>query len=399
MTAVGTEQRRAGGARGDWGRGELDRLEHERAESLGFGPLQPLFEDPSLTDVYVNAPDEVWTDGPEGLRRTEVRFDSDDAVAALAVRVIGAAGRRLDAGHPCTDVQTRQGYRVHAVLPPISPGHVLLSIRRQPEYRPGFSQLQRAGLCGQELADLLRAVVRARLGFLISGSTGTGKTTLLNALLGLCPAEERIVMIEDSAELAPDHPHAVGLQTRPPNAEGAGGIGLTELIRQSLRMGPDRIVLGEVRGEEVKDLLTALNTGHEGGGGTIHANSAAAVSSRLLALGALAGMSPEAVDLQAATAVDVVIHLERTAAGRRVAQLGMLLPDERRRVRVLDAATEDERRILRPGPAWDELVRRLGERGVVLPGAGGLGERSGESASERISCDGTTGPSGKGGSC
>lgn len=307
--------------------GRLARWEAERAELRGLGILQPLLDEPGLTDIYVNAPGEIWTDGAQGLRRRDLAFPDDDAVRELAVRLITLAGRRLDTSHPCADVQTAAGYRVHAVLPPVAPEHPLLSIRLQPEHRPDFAQLCASGLCEEATARLLRRIVAARVSFLVSGSTGSGKTTLLNALLGLCPARERLVLIEDSAELRPEHPHVVSLQTRQPNAEGAGGIGLTALIREALRMGPDRLVLGECRGEELKDLLLALNTGHEGGGGTLHANSAQAVPSRLLALGALAGLAPEAVRRQVLTGLGAVIHLERGSRGRRVREIGVFRDD------------------------------------------------------------------------
>lgn len=302
----------------------LARWERERARLQGLGLLDPLRHRAGLTDIYVNAPDQVWTDGAAGLCHEELVFPDDAAVQELAMRLITSAGRRLDLGHPCADVQTDQGYRVHAVLPPISAGPTRLSIRLQPEKRPCFLELYERGLFPDAARRILEQMIAERLSFLVSGSTGTGKTTLLNALLGLCGREERLVLIEDSNELRPDHAHCVSLQTRQPNAEGAGGIGLTELIRQSLRMGPTRLVLGECRGEEIKDLLTALNTGHEGGGGTLHANSAQAVPARLLALGALAGMSAEAVQRQAVTALRAILHVERTPQGRRLTQIGLL---------------------------------------------------------------------------
>lgn len=331
----------------------LARWEQERAHLQGLGPLDLLLHRPGLTDIYVNAPDQVWTDGRDGLRREEVSFPDDAAVQELATRLITTAGRRLDLGHPCADVQTDEGYRVHAVLAPISSGPTRLSIRLQPEVRPSFLELQEMGMFPPRAARILRELILRRRSFLISGSTGTGKTTLLNALLGLCGARERLVLIEDSAELRPDHPHWVSLQTRQPNAEGAGGVGLTELIRQSLRMGPTRLVLGECRGEEIRDLLTALNTGHEGGGGTLHANSAEAVPSRLLALGALAGMSLQAVQRQAVTAVHAVLHLERTPQGRRLTQIGVL------RLR-------EERLVVDPALAWTPQGRLLVNHRVEL---------------------------------
>lgn len=302
----------------------LAQWEAVQAEVHGFGILQPLLERPGLSDVYVNGPDQVWTDGRGGLRREQTVFRDEEAVRALATRLITAAGRRLDASHPCADVLSPEGYRVHAVLPPVSRSGTCLSVRLQPEVRPDFVELQERGMFGELVGSCLRGLVRHRAAFLVSGGTGTGKTTLLNAMLGLCPPQERLVLIEDSAELAPEHPHAVSLQARQPNAEGRGEVSLTDLIREALRMGPDRLVLGECRGAEVKDLLLAMNTGHEGGGASIHANSSATVPARLQALGALAGMSAEATALQAANALDVVVHLGRESGVRRVEEIGVL---------------------------------------------------------------------------
>jgi pilus assembly protein CpaF len=265
----------------------------------------------------------VWVDGESGLRRVPLTFPDDADVRTLASRLVAAGGRRLDDANPCVDVRLH-GFRIHAVLPPVSTGGTLLSIRVRRERVFTLAELTMSGAIPPEIGDVLAAVVHSRLNFLISGATGTGKTTLLSTLLGLSSPGERLVLVEDSPELNPLHPHTVGLQTRHGNLEGAGAVDLAELVRHALRMRPDRLIVGECRGAEVRDLLTAMNTGHDGAGGTVHANSAASVPARLTALGALAGLNPEALAVQAATALDVVIHLVRGAAGRRVEQLAVL---------------------------------------------------------------------------
>ncbi|WP_104168248.1 TadA family conjugal transfer-associated ATPase [Arthrobacter sp. SX1312] len=303
--------------------GTLSALDRVRAELKGLGPLEHLLADDSITDILVNGPDDVWIDGSTGLRRIGGAFASDADVRALAVRLVAAGGRRLDDGCPAVDVQLG-GLRVHAVLPPISTAGTLLSIRIRRARMFSLGELVDSGTVPPMMAEALRLMMRHRLNFLISGATGTGKTTLLATLLGLAAPHERLVLVEDAAELNPDHPHTVGLQARHGNLEGAGVLDLTELVRQALRMRPDRLVVGECRGAEVRELLAAMNTGHDGGGATLHANSAEAVPARLNALAALAGLSPEGVVLQAASALDAVVHVVRDARGRRVESIGSL---------------------------------------------------------------------------
>jgi pilus assembly protein CpaF len=303
--------------------GTLEAVDRVRAELQGLGPLQPFTRDPSVTDILVNGAGAVWIDGGRGLERTQLRLSDDGQVRALASRLIAAGGRRLDDSNPCVDVRL-DGFRVHAVLPPVSTAGTLLSIRiRRPQVFT-LEELAASGAVDDRTADVLAAIVRQRLNFLISGSTGSGKTTLLSTMLGLSNPAERLVMVEDAAELNPLHPHVVGLQSRHGNVEGTGTVDLAELVRQALRMRPDRLIVGECRGAEVRELLAAMNTGHAGAGGTIHANSAAAVPARLAALGALAGLGSEALNLQASSALDVVIHLERTSAGRQVQEIAVL---------------------------------------------------------------------------
>jgi pilus assembly protein CpaF len=293
-------------------------------ELAGAGPLEPLLRLPGVTDVLVNGPEQVWVDVGEGLRRTEVRFTDDEEVRRLAVRLAAAAGRRLDDAAPWVDAGLPDGTRLHAVLPPVSGSGTCLSLRILRRSSRNLDELAALGTLPGESRELLRAVARRRLAFLVTGGTGSGKTTLLSALLGECAPGDRIVLCEDAAELAPVHPHVVRLETRPPNVEGVGAVTLRDLVRQALRMRPDRLVVGEVRGAEVTDLLAALNTGHEGGCGTLHANRPAEVPARLEALGVAAGLDRVAVHSQAAAALAVVVHLRRNPSGRQVDEIGVV---------------------------------------------------------------------------
>ncbi|MEV4251865.1 TadA family conjugal transfer-associated ATPase [Spirillospora sp. NPDC049652] len=297
-----------------------------RAEFVGAGPLEPLLRIPEVTDVLVNGPEEVWVDAGSGLVRTATRFADEATLRRLAQRLTAAAGRRLDDASPYADARLPGGVRLHAVLPPVAPTGTCLSLRLPRRRAFTLDELVATETIPPAGAALLSALVKARAAFLISGGTGTGKTTLLSCLLGLAGRSERLLLVEDSAELSPDHPHVVRLETRPPNVEGAGGVTLHQLVRQGLRMRPDRLVVGEVRGAEVVDLLGALNTGHEGGCGTLHANAATDVPARLEALACAAGLSREAVHSQLAAALDVVVHLVRTSGTgkRRVAEVCLL---------------------------------------------------------------------------
>ncbi|WP_307079993.1 TadA family conjugal transfer-associated ATPase [Arthrobacter pascens] len=343
--------------------GSLAAVERISAELNGLGPLQELTRDVSVTDIFVNAPDSVWVDRGKGIERAAVTFAGEAQLRALASRLVAAGGRRLDDGSPCVDVRLDGGYRIHAVLPPISTAGTLLSIRIRREQVFSMDELRSGGMFGGQVQGVLEHVVEHRLSFLISGATGSGKTTLLSTLLGLCSPAERLVLIEDASELNPVHPHIVSLESRHGNLEGGGGVDLGELVRQALRMRPDRLVVGECRGAEVRDLLSAMNTGHTGGGGTIHANTATAVPARLTALGALAGMGQDAVRLQASSALDVVIHVERTVQGRHVACVGVV-EDGPDGLSVVPALVS-RRGKTSPGPAWASLAARLGLHGAT----------------------------------
>lgn len=288
-----------------------------------FGALSPYLMREGVTDLFVTGDGALWTDGgPRGLHRVEGWQADADAARLLATRLIARGGRHLDEATPFADVRLTAGVRVHAVLPPISTGGALISIRVPSPVALGVDDLVRSGsLAPREAARLTKAVA-ARTNILVTGAGGAGKTTLLGAVLAQAPPDERIVLIEDVAELRIAHPHVVCLQARQPNLEGAGGVGLRRLVREALRMRPDRLVLGECRGEEVVDLLSALNTGHDGGAGTLHANSLADVPARMEALGALAGLGEIAVARQTISAFGLIVHIEREGDRRRIGGFG-----------------------------------------------------------------------------
>lgn len=309
----------------------LSSLRVLQTELTGAGILEPLLCAEGTTDVLVTAPDAVWIDDGHGLRRSGVRFTDDAAVRRLAQRLAMAAGRRLDEAQPWVDGQlTGVGtggfaVRLHAVLPPVAPAGTCLSLRVLRPATQDIAALVRAGTIDPAAATLLRGIIASRLAFLVSGGTGAGKTTLLAAALGVVPASERIVCVEDAAELAPAHPHLVKLVARPANVEGVGEVTVRDLVRQALRMRPDRIVVGEVRGAEVVDLLAALNTGHDGGAGTVHANNPAEVPARLEALAGVGGLGRAALHSQLAAAVlsvtGIAVCKTVTAVGLRVRNL------------------------------------------------------------------------------
>jgi pilus assembly protein CpaF len=332
-----------------------------RRDVIGAGPLEPLLRLTGVTDVLVNGPDEVYVDRGEGLERTEVRFADDDAVRRLAQRLAAAGGRRLDDATPYVDVRLADGSRFHAVLAPVARPGTVLSLRVPSARVLGLDDLVALGTLTGEGARLLRSVVRHRLAFLVSGGTGAGKTTLLASLLSLVDPAERLVIVEDASELRPEHPHVVGLEARPANIEGAGGLGVQELVRQALRMRPDRLVVGEVRDGSVTDLLAALNTGHEGGCGTIHANSAVDVAARIEALALAAGWGRAATHSQLASALDAVIHIGRRGDGGRVLrQVAVPVRSPEGWVSLLPAVEFGDDGTTRCGPGADQLDRRLG---------------------------------------
>lgn len=280
-------------------------------------PLRRFLADPAVTDVFVNGTDGLYVDRGAGPVRIPEWAADEDAVRDLAVGLIALGGRHLDDATPCADVRWEHGVRVHAVLPPVSCSGATISIRLPGTGVPDLDDLGRRGTFDAVMGSRLERLVAERTNVLVTGATGAGKTTLLAALLGRVPVAERIVTIEDVAELRLAHPHHVRLEARQANLEGAGAIALGRLLREALRMRPDRLVVGECRGEEVRELLTALNTGHDGGAGTVHASGIADVPARLEALGALAGMNDRALSRQVVSAIGAIVHVERGRDGVR----------------------------------------------------------------------------------
>ncbi|NNH73372.1 TadA family conjugal transfer-associated ATPase [Nocardia uniformis] len=356
----------AGGVLGDTDL--LRALRLLQTEMTGAGVLEPLLHDPRVADVLVTAPDAVWVDRGDGLRRTWVRFPDEAAVRRLAQRLALAAGRRLDDAQPWVDgrlsgseaaVGNSFGVRLHAVLAPIAHGGTCLSLRILRPATQGLDALAAAGAVPRDAKLLLENIIRARLAFLVVGGTGAGKTTLLSGLLAKVDPAERIVCVEDAAELAPPHPHVVRLVARTANVEGVGEVTVRDLVRQALRMRPDRIVVGEVRGPEVVDLLTALNTGHDGGAGTVHANSPHEVPARLEALAALGGMDRLALHSQLAAAIQVILHVHRRPDGSRaLREIGMVTRTPTGPVHIEAAWSATAH----PIPAAEALTRLINER-------------------------------------
>lgn len=295
-----------------------DSLAPVVAGVLGLGPLQALVDDPEVTDVLVNGPDEVWVDRGDGLERSAVSFGSAGAIVALVERVIAPLGLRVDRTLPMVDARLPDGSRLHAVLPPASVESPLVAIRRFSQKVSDLDDLVSAGTMTREEADRLTDSVRSRKTIVVSGGTGAGKTTLLNLLAGQIPPTERVVTIEDAAELSLPG-HVVALEARPANAESAGEITIRQLVRSALRLRPDRIIVGEVRGAEALDLISALNTGHRGSMTTVHANSPQEAMWRLHTLAMGSGVaSEEAIARQLRAAVDIVVQIERGPVGRTV---------------------------------------------------------------------------------
>lgn len=316
------------------------RRELTRGQAEAFGPLAGYVADGEVTDIFVNGMSGLWVDRGRGaMLDRSWRAPSEQALRELAVRIVAAGGRHLDDATPCVDVRIGDGIRVHAVLPPVSVAGTVLSIRAPRSVRVSFGQLVQTGFFYDGAEEVVQHALSSRSNLLISGAGGSGKTTLLGALLAEADPDDRLVVIEDVAELRINHPHVVQLETRQANIEGAGEVTLAQLVRESLRMRPDRLVLGECRGAELRELLAALNTGHDGGAGTLHANSLADVPARLEALGALAGMSPEAVARQTVSAIDLVMHVERDRGVRSLVDMGEFSIDPQGRLQITSVRT------------------------------------------------------------
>jgi pilus assembly protein CpaF len=288
-------------------------------EAVGLGPLEELLADPAVEEVMVNGHDRIYVERAGRIERTDVRFESEQALRGAIERILTPLGRRVDELSPTADARLEDGSRVHVVIPPLAVDGPSMSIRRFTAVRPGPNELVELGTISGELHDQLAAAVAARRSILVSGGTGSGKTTLLNALSAFIDPGERVITIEDAAELRLRQPHVVRLESRPANVEGRGRVTIRELLRGALRMRPDRIVIGEVRGGEALDLLMALNTGHEGALSTVHANSPEDALRRIetLALMAGVGLPHDAIREQLGRGLDLVIHLARLSDGSR----------------------------------------------------------------------------------
>jgi pilus assembly protein CpaF len=301
-------------------RDDRDRLEAELTDDVvGYGPLERLLADNSVSEIMVNGPSEIWVEREGRLYITTLRFTDESHLRRIINKLVAQVGRRIDESSPMVDARLLDGSRANAVIPPLSLSGPLLTIRKFGQKRYGFEELVRIGSLTAETADFLRRCIEAEINILISGSTGSGKTTLLNALSAAVPESDRIITIEDAAELQLNQQHVLRLESRPKNIEGEGEVGIRELVRNSLRMRPDRIIVGEVRGAEALDMLQAMNTGHEGSLCTVHANSPRDALARIETMVLMSGfdLPLRAIRQQVASALDMIVHLERLEDGSR----------------------------------------------------------------------------------
>src|SRR5229473_3488135 len=294
-------------------------FEEIKNELLGLGPLEPLLWDEDVNDILVNGPNQVYVERQGKLYLTDVRFNDDQHLMLIIDRIVSQVGRRVDESSPMVDARLPDGSRVNAIIPPLALDGPALSIRRFGKKRFTMDDLVEKETITADMVEFMQAIVRARLNVLVSGGTGSGKTTMLNCMSAFVPVDERIVTIEDSAELLLQQPHVVRLETRPPNVEGKGEVTQRELVRNCLRMRPDRIIVGEVRGAEVFDMLQAMSTGHDGSICTVHANTPRDALQRLEMMMLLSGASipQRAMRQQIASALNIVVHVSRNSDGTR----------------------------------------------------------------------------------
>ncbi len=291
-----------------------------------LGPLEPLLAWPGVTDILVNGDGTVWVDCASGLVRVPIHFDGEAQIRELATMLVAAGGRHVDFATPLVDVRLSMGLRVHVAVPPVSPLGTVISIRVASRQVPALAMFQGGGAHDHALGVVRRAVAR-RANILIAGATGSGKTTLLSALLAEVDSHERIIVVEDVREIVASHPHLISLEARQANTDGRGAIGLSALVRACLRMRPDRIVVGECRGAEIRDLLSALNTGHSGGMATIHANDLASVPARIATVAEQAHLRGTDLAMQVDAAFDLVVFVERRGSARRIGEIGVVRCD------------------------------------------------------------------------
>jgi len=291
----------------------------------GMGPLEALIKIPGVTDVVVNGPQDVWFDRGNGLEQSSITWRDENDLREFAVRLAQQMNRRLDEVQPFVDVRLKNGIRMHAIIPPLTQNGTCLSFRILKDDLRQLHELQSTGMMNHCSANIIKKILDSGLSFLICGGTGTGKTTLLSAMLHEVSQDQRVVVIEDLYEISIKNPHIINLQVRQPNVEGLGEVTMRSLVRQALRMRPDRLVIGEVRGVEIIDLFTALNTGHQGGCATVHANSAADVTARIEALGLLAGIPLSAVHSLFCSAISLIIEVRNIpGVGRKISGLHLV---------------------------------------------------------------------------
>ena len=347
---------------------------------LGYGPIERYLDDPTVTEVMVNGAQAIYIERAGKLHKTSERFGSEERLRHIIDKIVGQVGRRIDESSPMVDARLPDGSRVNAIIPPLAVDGPMLTIRKFAKTRLTLDDLVAFGTLSPETTDFLAACVQGRLNIIVSGGTGTGKTTLLNVLSALIPEDERIITIEDAAELQLSQEHLVRLEARPQNVEGKGDVTIRDLVRNALRMRPDRIIVGEVRGAEALDMLQAMNTGHEGSLSTLHANSPRDALSRLETMTLMAGMELplRAVRDQIASALDLVVHLERLRDGtRRVTQITEVVGMEGDVVTLSDlfafdhtAGIDDDGRHrgrLLPTGLRPTFTERLRDQGIELP--------------------------------
>ncbi len=361
-------------------REDRERLTTEIADDiLGYGPLERLLADDSITEIMVNGPGEIWIERQGRLFETTVRFTDDHHLRRIINRIVAQIGRRIDESSPMVDARLPDGSRVNAVIPPLSLSGPLLTIRKFSRRRLSLENMIELGTLSAESVDFLERCIQARLNILVSGGTGSGKTTLLNALSSAIPDTERIVTIEDAAELQLHQRHVLRLEARPPNIEGEGAIHIRDLVRNSLRMRPDRIIVGEVRGAEALDMLQAMNTGHDGSLSTVHSNAPRDALARIETMVLMAGydLPIRAIRQQVSSALEVIIHLERLEDGsRRVTAITEVQRMESDVITLqdifefkVDSIAPDRTIIggLRPTGLRPVLAKKFEKRGIELP--------------------------------
>jgi pilus assembly protein CpaF len=348
-------------------------------EIMGLGPLEPLLADKTISDILVNGCDNVYVERRGKLKKTNVRFNDERHLLNIIDRIVSGVGRRVDESSPMVDARLADGSRVNAIIPPLALDGATLSIRRFAVELLGVQHLVEYGSMTEDVGKILDAVVKARLNVLISGGTGAGKTTLLNIVSGFIPPDERIVTIEDSAELQLQQPHIVRLETRPPNIEGSGQVTSRDLVRNSLRMRPDRIIVGEVRGGEALDMLQAMNTGHDGSLTTVHANTPRDALARIENMVAMAGVNfpLNALRTQIASAINLVVQIQRQEDGvRRIVSIQEINGMEGDVITLSELFTYERRGIDEDGNVEGDFkatgiipgfMKRLSQRGIDLP--------------------------------